>query len=362
MATFREGIARRVATRDGGLVQVEVELPGGALCEADGFPAMLGYVEEGHRLVVNTTGLDLGLGTGGRAFILWDLDAPAEDPPVGGHIVKMRYTPWQTEVLAAEEKASAHHEVLLDAETVGAMPVVACGLHSQIAGVAAGIRARAPQARIGYLMTDGAALPLAWSRLVAACLGAGLVDVTSTCGHAFGGELETVNVFSGLVALRHAARADIAIVAMGPGVVGTGTALGFTAMEQGQVLDATTGLGGQPVACVRVSFADERPRHRGISHHTLTALRVATRLPVDVVLPDLGARTEELREQLQAGGVADRHRVHIVDGRPGLEVLRRSRVDVTTMGRSVDETPETFLAACGAGTFAGGLLTDTLAR
>lgn len=358
MATFREGVVRRVVEELPDLVRVEVELSTGESCGADAFPSMLGRLQAGHRVVVNTTGIDLGLGTGGRGFVLWDLDAspPADAGP--GHIVKMRYTPWQTNVLAVEEEASEHSDALEDVTTIDGMPVVACGLHSQVPAVAAGIRAERPGARVGYLMTDGAALPLAWSNLVRACRDKGLLEVTATCGHAFGGDLETVNVFSGLVALRRAAGADVAIVAMGPGVVGTGTALGFTAMEQGQVLDAAAALRGRGVACIRVSFADERPRHRGVSHHTLTALRMAAREPADVVVPALD-ETEGLLEQLR--DAAERHHLHVVDPAPGMEVLRSAGLRLSSMGRSLEEVPETFAAAVAAGTHAARLTPGSVA-
>jgi hypothetical protein len=359
MATFREGVVRRVVEELPDLVRVEVELDSGGGCEADGFPPMIGRLQEGHRVVVNTTGIDLGLGTGGRGFVLWDLDAPSPAGPGPGHIVKVRYTPWQTNVLAAEEESSEHYDALRDAESIDGMPVVACGLHSQVPAVAAGVRAVAPEARIGYLMTDGAALPLAWSDLVRACRAEGLLDVTATCGHAFGGELETVNVFSGLVALRRAGSVDVAIVALGPGVVGTSTALGFTALEQGQVLDAAAALGGRGVACLRVSFADERERHRGISHHSLTALRVAAREPCDVVVPAL-PEADSLVAQL--AGHAGRHRVHVVDPAPGMEALRAIGLPLSSMGRSLEQVPETFAAAVAAGTHAAGRAADSVVR
>jgi hypothetical protein len=355
MAFFREGIVRRVVEELPDLVRVEVELDDGTTCGADAFPGMTGRLEEGHRVVVNTTGIDLALGTGGRGFVLWDLDAPAPAPESGGHIVKMRYTPWQTEVLAAEEEASEHYGALVDAESIDGMPVVACGLHSHVPAAAAGIRSERPEARIGYLMTDGAALPLAWSDLVRVSRDLGLLDVTATCGHAFGGDLETVNVFSGLVALRHAAQTDVAIVAAGPGAVGTSSVLGFGAIDQGQVLDAATALGGRAVACLRISFADERPRHRGISHHTLTALRLAARESADVVVPKL-PETEELLAQL--GDAVARHRVHVVDPEAGMKLLRDTDLRLTSMHRSVDEVPETFAAAVAAGTHAGQILSD----
>ncbi|HEX2195949.1 MAG TPA: DUF3866 family protein [Actinomycetota bacterium] len=357
MATFREGVVRRVIEERPGLVRAEVELSNGEVCEADGFPGMLGTLLEGHRVVVNTTGIELGLGTGGRGFLLWDLDAPPPDPDTRGHIVKLRYTPWQANVLAAEEEASEHYGVLADARSIDGMPVVACGLHSQVPAVAAGVRAVLRDARVGYLVTDGGALPLAWSDLVRASKDAGLLDVTATAGHAFGGDLETVNVFSGLVALRRAARCDVAVVAMGPGVVGTSTALGFTAIEQGQVLDAAASLGGRGVACLRISFADPRPRHRGVSHHTLTALGLAAREPADVVVPAL-PQTEELVRQLR--DVAERHRIHVVDAARGMELLRRTGLRLSSMGRPLDEIPETFAAAVAAGTHAAGLAGDSL--
>lgn len=357
MAAFREGVVRRVVEVLPGLVRVEVDLESGDSCEADAFPAMLGPLEPGHRVIVNTTGIELSLGTGGRGFVLWDLDAPAPEDPGPGHIVKMRYTPWQTNVPAAEEESSEHYETLVDATSIDGMPVVACGLHSQVPAVAAGIRSVHPAARVGYLMTDGAALPLAWSDLVRASKDAGLIDVTATSGHAFGGDLETVNVFSGLLALRRAGAVDAAVVAMGPGVVGTSTALGFTAIEQGQVLDAAAALGGRGVACLRVSFADERPRHRGVSHHTLTALRVAAREPADVVVPAI-PEAETLLAQLEEA--CTRHRVHVADPAPGMDLLRATGIPLSSMRRSIDEIPETFAAAVAAGTHAGRLLEDSL--
>src|SRR5680860_1367263 len=276
VATFVEAEIVEVIEESAGLVLVRVEA-GESLFEAAGFPSMLGPLHLGDRIVVNTTGIDLELGTGGVGFVLWNLDGAGPQDRGPGHIVKLRYTPWQMNVAAAEAPESPHHEALAGASELGGMPVVACGLHSQIAGVAAGIKARAPEARVGYLMTDGGALPLAWSRLVSGMRAAGLVDSTCTSGHAFGGDLEAVNVFSGLAALRHASAVDVVVVSLGPGVVGTATTLGFSGIEQGQVLDAAFALQGRGYACLRISLADARARHRGVSHHTLTALGVAAR-------------------------------------------------------------------------------------
>ena len=105
------------------------------------------------------------------------------------------------------------------------MPVVACCLHSQV-GVVAAAYHDAGGTGLVYVMTDGGALPLALSDLVAELVGAGLLAGTVSDGHAFGGTLEAVNVPSALTLARHALSAQAVVIGPGPGVVGTGTSLG----------------------------------------------------------------------------------------------------------------------------------------
>jgi Protein of unknown function (DUF3866) len=347
MGAIRTGEVVAVTNGDSDLVRAEVRV-GEDVIEAAGWRSMLGRIEPGHRVAVNTTGIELGLGTGGVGFILWNLDGGGEVDPGAGHVIKLRYTPWQSEVLAAEAPESPHHQVLAEADSILGLPVVACGLHSQIAGVTAGIRAVRPEAVVGYLMTDGGALPVAWSRLVQSLTDAGLIDVSCTVGHAFGGDLEAVNLYSGLAALRHVANTDVAVVAMGPGVVGTGTRLGTTALEQAQILDAAAALQGRPFACVRLSWHDQRARHRGISHHTLTSLRL-TAARATVVLPDLEPeRRDEVGRQLEDAGL-DRHNVVSANGQPGLDLLADRGLEVSSMGRSWRDAPELLAAASAAG-------------
>jgi hypothetical protein len=353
MAAFRSAVVSTVIHSRDDLIEVRAR-SGGNDIDAVGFPHMLGPVAPGDRIIVNTTGIELSLGTGGVGFILWNLDGPGPPGPGPGHIVKLRYTPWQSEVLSAESPESPHHADLAEADSITGMPVVACSLHSQVAGVVAGVRRQSPTATIGYLMTDGAALPLAWSRLVRDLRSSGLVDTTCTAGHAFGGDLEAVNIFSGLVALRRAARCDVVVAAMGPGVVGTGTTLGFTGMEQGQILDAAGALGGRALACVRLSFADRRPRHRGISHHTLAALRVGAQRRATVVLPHL-TEEESARIRDAVAQLARDHDVVEADGTPGVELLKSTGLPLTSMGRPLASAPELWLAAAAAGAVAAGL-------
>ncbi len=202
-------------------------------------------------------------------------------------------------------------------------------------------------------MTDGAALPLTLSDLVATLRDRGLIDATVTCGHAFGGDFEAVSVYSGLAVARHVIGADAAVVVMGPGIVGTGTRLGFSGIEVGPVLDAVTGLAGDPIACLRVSFADERPRHQGVSHHTLTTLRVACRSRVTIPVPTVGGDPEaRIRADLEAGGLTRRH--DLVDVAPVgiVDRLTAHGLRINSMGRPAAEDPVLFEAAAAAGVLA----------
>ncbi|MDQ3963527.1 MAG: DUF3866 family protein, partial [Actinomycetota bacterium] len=97
MAAFREGKIVELTEERSNLVRARVSLPDGEV-DAVGFPRMLGPLNAGDRIVVNTTGIELGLETGGVAFILWNLDTQPAEPQLEGHIMKLRYTPWQTEV------------------------------------------------------------------------------------------------------------------------------------------------------------------------------------------------------------------------------------------------------------------------
>jgi hypothetical protein len=216
--------------------------------------------------------------------------------------------------------------------------------------VAVAFKEQRPDARLAYVMTDGAALPLALSDLVASLVDRGLVDATVTCGHAFGGDYEAVSVYSALAVARHVIGADAAVVAMGPGIVGTGTRLGFSGIETGPVLDAAAGLGGDPIACLRVSFADERPRHQGVSHHTITTLRLACHSRVTIPVPSVGGDEEaRIRADLEAAGLAACHDLVTVDAPDVIAAFAAHGLRIASMGRPAEADPVLFQAAAAAG-------------
>lgn len=329
MPSFRTGTVTELLEEREGLQRLLVDGE-----RAYALTDVIGTVAVGDRVVMNTTAVDLGLGTGGWHVVHWNLERETLDRPGPGHIMKVRYTSLQLDAGAAEED----HEVPGDLQGT---PVVVGTLHSQVPVVAAAYLHHRPDARVVYVMTDGAALPLALSDLVVAMRGAGLVHGTVTAGHAFGGDLEAVSVPSALALAVHVLDADLVIVAMGPGVVGTGAPLGTTAVEAAAVLDAAAALGGDPICCVRASQADARQRHRGVSHHVSTVLDL-TRSRVTV--PTVPA----------ASIGRDDHDVVVTEPVDVAVWLGARDVRVTTMGRDATQDPLFFAAAAAAGVVAAG--------
>ena len=130
---------------------------------------------------------------------------------------------------------------------------------------------------------------------------------------------------------------------MGPGVVGTGTDFGTTAVEVASVLDLTERRGGVPVLCVRASDGDPRARHRGVSHHVRSILELTH------VVPRVAAHPPEL---LGLPGVQP---VALEQPPDPAALLGSAGLRVTTMGRDHHEDPLFFAAAAAAGTLAGQL-------
>ncbi|MDQ6854442.1 MAG: DUF3866 family protein [Actinomycetota bacterium] len=348
MPSFRSGKVTSLLVERPGLQRVEVDLGEGPE-RAYVLTQLTGTVSIGDLVVVNTTAVELGLGTGGWHVVHWNLERETWAERGPGHIIKGRYTSLQADVGSAEE----HLEELAEIESIDGMPVVAAALHSQLPAAAVAFKERSPDARLAYVMTDGAGLPLALSDLVFALRERELIDATVTCGHAFGGDYEAVSIFSALTVARHAAGADAVVVAMGPGIVGTNTRLGFSGMEVGAILDAAVALGGQPIACLRVSFADPRARHVGLSHHTRTALRLACRERVVVAVPKLGGDEDaRLRSDLADAGIGSRHDLVEVTPPDVLALLEHHGLQVVSMGRPAAADPALFLAAGAAGALA----------
>ncbi|WP_163855633.1 DUF3866 family protein [Paenibacillus elgii] len=362
-----------------GLQEVRVRLGNGETAAALHDLALGTWLQPGDEVLLNTTAVRLGLGTGGVHFVhakLGRLDESFDGPdvpvewepetsdrlrsfgPQEGHMMKLRYTSLQRAVLSVEEQSSPHHALFAESRTLGGMPVLIGELHSMLPAAVCWLRELAREAevqapRIAYVMTDGGALPMAISRHVRRLRQLGWLVGTVTYGHAYGGDVEAVNKYTALLAARHVLEADIAIVCMGPGIVGTGTPYGFSGIEAGELVGAVHALGGAPVAMARISFADPRPQHCGLSRHTAVALGQAALAPAFVPLPRLPAEADTalLREQVRQSGLARRHQLRW-ETPPPLEhmaaALEAYGQPITSMGRSLQDDPAFFAAICTA--------------
>lgn len=374
---WRDGVVSGARTAWGpagrSCAELDVEITGapkgasslmpGLQVRAVAYEALTGVPVAGERVRLEVSALDRALGTGGHAMVSARLDALPADPPREGHLVKARYMPDQVMVTGVDEQGTTHHGLLSqpigDVDLEG-MPVVVADLHSSLPAVLAGLRSPdgARQPRVVYVMTDGGALPLAYSRLVAALSEAGWLAGTVTAGQAWGGDIEAVSVHNALLAARHVLHADAAIVIQGPGNLGTETPWGFSGVACGDAVNAIATLGGRPVACLRVSQADARPRHLGISHHSMTAYGRVALAGADVVVPILeGALGVQVRREAEVlceprPGAAQ-HRLVEVPADGLMELLRAAEAEtgvrLSTMRRGLDEDTAAFIAAAAAG-------------
>ena len=238
-------------------------------CEVDGtpciaYPRQTGDVEVGDVVLVNGQARSLELGSGGYDILYANLTRglrlPADD---GAHVMALPYTPAQSAYRTVEEAGPL-------AESLGGMPVVCCGLHSQIAPACAGIGAAK---RVAYVQLGGGALPVSLSNLVRALKQKGLVEMAVAVAPCYDGDAQAVTVASAL-AWAKAGSFDAVVCGIGPGIVGTGSKLGHGGMAVAEAVNATAALGGRAIVALRYSGGDPRERHQGVSHHTRAALRL----------------------------------------------------------------------------------------
>ena len=282
-----------------------------------------------------------------------------------GHIVKARYTPQQQMFLAVDEQDSPHHAVMTSglaaAGDLLGMPVVVADLHSALPAILAGIRVDRPGARVVYLMTDGGALPIAFSRNVAD------PDRARLAGRHRDGRPGLRRRPRGrhpaLRPARRQARPGRRHRGRHPGTRQRrhGHPLGLhRASRRARPSTRSAPSGGRGVAALRVSDADPRERHRGISHHSTTAYGRICLVAADLPLPTTGDEFGALvrRAGPRAGAHAPRAPSRSRDVDPdGLDAaLRAVPVTLSTMGRGLDEDHAAFLYSAAAGRYAARLL------
>nr|WP_275900549.1 DUF3866 family protein [Paenibacillus periandrae] len=347
----------------------------GSISKAIHYTDVHGQLTVNDQVLLNTTAVLLQLGTGGYHIVHAVMSRHGEETrwtnvlsafeqvpyhpcifdskPLDrnqGHIMKLRYTSLQHPVLAAEEPDSPYHSLFKNKQSLQGMPVLIGELHSMLPAAICLLQhlshGSGIACRIAYVMSDGGALPIAFSRHTAELRKLDWLVGTITYGQAYGGDVEAVNKYTALLAAKHILQADMAIVTMGPGSVGTGTRLGFSGLETGEIMNASTALGGFPWLIPRISFADSRPRHLGISHHTLTVLQEIAVNRSRIVLPDLQhEQGKYLREQADQALLTDKHELEWrtpVSSSLWEAAMAPYALSILTMGRGLSADPAYF--------------------
>ena len=294
---------------------------------------LVGEVEPGDDVVVNAAALDLGLGSGGFDVVHVNLTRGLDSGAGPGHVMKLNYTPLQHAVAPLEEGEEGELGVPLR------RPVGVLLLHGQLAPVAWALARRAPRARVGYVQTEGGALPGALSDTVRELRTRGLLAGHVTAGACFGGEQEAVTPAGALEAGITRLGWDAALMGPGPGIVGSRSTLGHGGLFALDAAHAALALGCRVVVVPRMSSGDPRPRHRGLSHHTRTVLSLLL-APVLVALPAGDGRAPGNGHEARSGD-AD------------LDAYAESGLPARTMGRGIEEDPLFFAAALAGGSVLG---------
>jgi hypothetical protein len=309
--------------------------------------ALVGRAQVGDEVIVNVQALDLGLGSGGFDVVHVNLTRGLDgDGPWDANVMKLNYTSLQHTVVPVEEE---HLQLPVEG------PVGVLALHGQLAAVAWAFAQRAPGLRLGYVQTEGGALPGGHSATVRMLRERELLAGHLTAGSAFGGEGEAVTTAG---ALHHGLGSlawDAAVCGPGPGIVGSGSSLGHGGMVALDSAHVALALGCPTLVVARLSSGDARSRHRGFSHHTLTVLDLLLE-PVTVALP-AGMRSPvgaDLRAGLGAVfGAGKRSRQTKGQMALAIDVERPARIARHDWRRASIDLP---------GYAASGLPTETMGR
>jgi hypothetical protein len=294
--------------------------------------SLVGEIREGDELILNTEARDLSLGSGGfdvvHVNLTRGLDAPGADEAIA---LKLNYTSLQHPVKPVEAR---EHEGI-----ARRIPVLVLSLHGQLAPAAWAAARAAPAMRLGYVQTSGGALPGSLSENVAELRRAGLLCGHVTAGPAHGGEIEALTMIGALEAAAGPLGWDAVIAGPGPGIIGSGSELGHGGMEALDTAHASLILGLETLLAPRMSSADPRSRHRGLSHHTATVLRM---LLGNVRLPAPRSSLDELRQVC-----GDRHEIWPREA--PVDEYAASGLPSTHMGRELTDDRLFFAAALASG-------------
>lgn len=345
MIHIKEGLVVKILKKYDDMIEIVVSINENN-CKAIVYPHIIGNVSVGDRVILNTTAVDLKLGTGGYHFVVFNPSIHTKSSHHQGHIMKLKYTPIQIKCKTVEEQ---YPEIINSFNSLEGTPIMTGSIHSMLPPAATVIKAIKPNYKIAYIMTDGGALPIGFSHIVKKLKQKNIIDCTITCGNAFGGDLETLNLYTALIAAKKIAKCDAIIVIMGPGHAGTGTRFGFTGIEIANNAHTIYSLGGLPICIPRVSFKENRKRHYGISHHYLTAIGCHCFVPCQIAFPHfLDNEKKFILNQCKDVDLDKKHTIHFLK-EDTISIMKENQLFIKTMGRTIDEDSYFFktAGACG---------------
>jgi hypothetical protein len=341
-------VSGRLKLRRGIVVQEDpltVEIDG-ARRPAWADTALLGEMHDGDEVVVNVAALDLGLGSGGFDVVHVNLTRGlAAEPPGDDHVMKLNYTSLQHPVAPIELPVRVMHAdgAKVAPERVGGgAPVLVIPLHGHLAPAVWAAKQAEPELKVGYVQTGGGALPGSLSHDVAELRERGLLAGHLTAPPAYGGEHDAISVAGAIDAAVEQLGWDAAVAGPGPGIIGSDSRLGHGGMAALDTAHAALALGLPTLLSPRLSGADSRERHRPVSHHTLTVLKMLL-APVEIPVP----AGNPVATAVLAEAAAWRHRLHELPA--DLDGYATSGLPAQTMGRTLGEDPLFFAAPLAAG-------------
>lgn len=314
--------------------------------------SLVGEVCEGDEVIVNCEALDLELGSGGFDVVHANLTRGLEGAGGSENVMKLNYTSLQHGV----EPVEVPEDEAAPAKPDRRPPVLVIPLHGHLAPAAWAAGREREGLRIGYLQTAGGALPGSLSRDVAELRDRGLLAGHVTAGPAYGGEAEAIGVVGALHAAAESLGWDAVVAGPGPGILGSASRYGHGGMAALDTAHAALALGLPTLVSPRLSSADPRSRHRGLSHHTDSVLRLLLE-PVAVPVPEVEAgdwptgelSPEDSTAPLDALREACGKRHDVLVQPVELAAYRDSGLPTSTMGRDLAEDPLFFAAPLAAG-------------
>ncbi len=257
-------------------MELAEDTPKGVRRRAIADVALVGSAQVGDEVIVNVEALDLALGSGGfdivHVNLTRGLDAAGEP---GANVMKLNYTSLQHAVAPVEDARLAAAPRAPRGRAGAARAACRGGV-----GLRAGRSRRAP--RLCANKRRSAA-----GRALAHGAHAARAGIARRASHS------RRSIWRGGRGDHDGGRTaprlrgldwDAAVCGPGPGIVGSSSVLGHGGMAALDSAHVSLALGCRTLLVARMSTSDDRERHRGISHHTLTVLDLLLD-PVTVALP-----------------------------------------------------------------------------